>query len=255
MSPRLATALIAAGTLISLCTAGASGAGPVTIPIVPVQMALFPTVTPKRLSRVEATPAALAIDGRIRTFDGSRPPALREVVLDLDRHIAIDTRGLPSCQGGQRDIRPPDLKSYCKGAIVGGGRVGFQLQFSGQPPVSSESKLTIVNDSQEAGRTTLYGLAFLIQPIATAVTMTIPITRQAQGNRVIIEVPEVANGAGSLTHLHIKLKKRFTRNGEAVDLLTGRCPDGKMQSSIETTFEDGTILQGDALQTCVPESD
>lgn len=254
MPPRLTTALAAACALISLWATSASGlTREVKIPISNVETVFGPSVTPKKLARVGATPIALDISGRIKTLDGSRPPAVKEFVLDLDRHIAIDARGLPVCKGGQRDLRPVDLKSRCKHALVGKGRVGVQIQFPELPPISTESELIVVNaGSRKAGRTILYAVAYLTQPITTSFAMTIEITKHPRGSRVVIEVPKLADGAGSLTYLKAKLKKRFTRNGEPVDFLTGSCTKGKLQSETTALFVDGTIIQGTALQTCVP---
>ncbi len=254
MPSRLASALIAACALISLWAANASGfMHDVKIPISNLKMVFSPSVTPKKLSRVEATPVALNIKGRIETLDRSQPPAVREFVLDLDRNIAIDARGLPVCKGGHRDLRFPDLKSRCKDAIVGRGNVGVQIQIPELQPISTQSELIVFNGgSRDAGVTTLYADAYLTQPITTSLVMTIKITRHPHGYRAVIEVPKLANGAGSLTHLSVKLKRRFTRNGEVVDFLTGRCPDVKLQSEASALFVDGTVLRGTTLQTCVP---
>lgn len=224
MPSRLATALIAACALVSLWATSASG---VQIPIPNVSMVFGSSVTPKKLSRVEPTPIALGIGGRIETVDGSQPPAVKEFVLDLDRHITIDARQLPVCKGG-RDIRFPDLKSRCRDSIVGRGEVGVQIQFPEQSAVSSKSKLIVFNaGGQGAGKATLYAIAYLTRPIVTTFPMAIEITRHPHGYRMVIEVPTLANGAGSLTYLHAKLEKRFARDGEVVDLLTGRCPIGR----------------------------
>lgn len=255
MPRRRATALIAATALISLCASSASGlaSGPVLIPIPSVVPIFSSWVTPKRLSRVEATPIALDIRGQIKTVDGSQPPPMQELVLDLDRHIAIDAQGIPVCQGGQRDLRLPDLRSRCKEAIVGSGKLGVQFQFPEQPPILSKSELLVFNAGIHApGKLTLYAVANLTAPITTSFPMTIEITRHPDGNRVVIDVPTLANGAGSLTYLNVRLKRRFTRNGEAMSFLTGRCPEGKLQSGTKALFVDGTISYGATVQNCIP---
>ncbi|MDX6595280.1 MAG: hypothetical protein QOI72_662, partial [Solirubrobacterales bacterium] len=207
------------------------------------------SVAPRSVSRSTPTPIALNLSGRIGTVDGSHPPAVKQFVLDLDRHIAIDSRGLPVCQGGQRDFRSPDLRSRCKDAIVGKGKVGFQIQFPEQPSISTESELIVFNSGDRgAGETTLHAVANLVEPITTSFVMSIEIKRGPHGNRVIIDVPKLANGAGSLTYLSAKLEKRFMRNSRAVDFLTARCPSGTIQSGVRALFEDGAALQGDTLQ-------
>jgi hypothetical protein len=256
MPPRLGTALIAALVLVSLWTFGAiSSAREVKVPLPNVRMILSPSVTPGGLPRAGAIPIALEISGQIETLDGSRPPAVEEFALDLDRGISIDGRGLPACQKGLRDLRFPYLKSRCKGAIVGRGRVGLQIQFPEQPPASTESELIVFNGgNRRAGKTTLYASAFITQPITSAFTMEMTIAKVRRQSRVTIKVPGFANGAGSLTDLNFGMKKRFTRNGRVVDFLTGRCPDGTLQSHVSALFVDGTTLTGDALQKCGPKS-
>jgi hypothetical protein len=257
MSPRLATAASAALALISLLTTGAGSlARGVEIPLPRVTMVFSQSITPRKLSRTDAMPIALKLSGRIGTVDGSQPPAVKEFVLDLDRSIAIDAHGLPVCQGGGRDFRFSDLKSRCKEAIVGRGKVGLQVQLPGQPPASAESELIVFNGGDpRTGKTTLYAVAFITEPITSSFTMDITITKRQGQSRAIIKVPKFANGAGSLTDIVVTMKKRFARNGGAVDFLTGSCPDGTLQSSVRALFADGTTLQGDALQKCIPKSD
>jgi hypothetical protein len=219
-------------------------------------LTLRESVTPRRLSRSTPTPIALNLGGRIGTVDGSHPPAVKQIVLDLDRHIAIDLRGLPLCQGGRHDIRPPDLPSRCKDAIVGRGKAAFQIQFPEEPSIATESELVVFNGGgQRAGKAALYAVAFLTQPITTAVTMKVTIAKRRGGSRMIFEVPKIAAGAGSLTYLGVKLKKRFARNGRTVNVLTGTCPDGTLQSRFSALFADGATLSGDILQKCVPKPD
>jgi hypothetical protein len=256
MSLRLATAASAALALISLLTTGAGSlAHGVEIPLPSAGMVFSQSITPRKLSRTDAMPIALKLSGQIRTVDGAQPPAVKEFVLDLDRSIAIDARGLSVCQGGGRDSRFPDLKSRCKEATVGRGKIGLQVQLSGQPPTSTESELIVFNGGDpNAGKITLYAVAFITEPITSSFTMEITITKRQGQNRAIIKVPKFANGAGSLTDITVTMKKRFARNGRAVDFLTGTCPDGTLQSSVRALLADGTTLQGDALQKCIPKS-
>jgi hypothetical protein len=236
--------------------------GPAAAEVVYIVPPASPTLTfrenvaPRRLSRTTPTPIALNLGGRIGTVDGSRPPAVKQLVLDLDRHVAIDLRGLPVCRVAQRNLRPSDLRSRCKGAIVGRGKAAFQIQFPEQLSMSSESELVVFNGGgRRTGGATLYLAAFLTQPITTAVTMTVTVAKRRGGGRMIIEVPRIANGAGSLTYLGVKLRKRFKRSGRAVNAFTGTCPDGTLHSRFSALFLDGTTLKGDALQRCVPKSD
>jgi hypothetical protein len=249
------TALIAVCAVISLwASAASSSVRTVELPIPNLEMTFSQLVAPKKLPRVGATPIALELKGRIGTMDGSQPAAVEEFVLDLDKSIAIDARGLPNCEAGGRGPRFPDLKTLCEDAVVGSGRVGVRFQFPEQPPTYSASDLIVVNDSdQGTGATTLYGVSYFTTPITTALTMEIAIKKWRGRNRVIIKVPRFAGGTGSLTHLSANLEKRFVRDGEGVDLLTGSCPGaGTIQSEAKALFADGTILRQTSVRSCRP---
>ena len=254
MPRRLTAASLAACGLVLLWASGASGWAHDVVPLPTLTMTFSLSVTPKKLSRVEATPIALDLKSEIETSDGSHPPALQEFVIDLDRHIAIDARGLPVCNGGNRDLRFPDLESICRDAIVGRGKVWAQFQFPEWPPISSASDVTVFNAGGGPRKLTLYAVAYFTQPIVTGLSMMIQITKHPDGSQAIIKVPELANGAGSLTYLNAKLKKRFARNGEAIDFLTGSCPTGKIQSEVRALFRSGALFHGETLQTCIPQS-
>jgi hypothetical protein len=211
------------------------------------------TVRPKALRQDTPTPIALELDGHVGVAGSFFVPTVGEFVLDLDRHVVIDSRGLPVCQGPQLDIRGDDLGSRCPDAIVGKGRVEFLFQGVDLPPTPSAGELIVVNsDSHRAGETTLKALAFLTQPITTAVVIDIAITRRPGGDRAVVKVPEVANGTEALTDLSIRLKRRFTRNGKAIDLLTATCPAGTIRSTLDAFFQAGAKVRRTSRQTCVP---
>jgi hypothetical protein len=48
-----------------------------------------------------AKPRTTNVFGEIETDDGIHPSALREAVIDIDRDVKINAKGLPSCKAGQ----------------------------------------------------------------------------------------------------------------------------------------------------------
>jgi hypothetical protein len=246
----LGLALAALGVIGALVLAGTAGgtSGP-TVPTLAFQA----TATPSFLHRSAPTPIGLTLEGRIATLDESHVPPVKEFVLDLDRHIDIDARGLPVCRGSQRDIRSNNLGSRCPDAIVGKGQIEVQVQFLELVPVYAKSKLIIVNGGNRgAGNTTLYAIALVTLPITTSFVMPITITRREQGDRMVFDVPEIAGGAGSLIYLGARMRRGFTKSGRTVDLLTATCPGGAIGSTMTARFPDGAAVRQTSRQTCVP---
>ena len=83
-------------------------------------------------------PVALDFRGRISKEDGSHPPALREVLLDLDKHVSIDATGLPVCARRQLETRGAgSARRLCGEAIVGIGVAHIGVE----PPNRNRSAL------------------------------------------------------------------------------------------------------------------
>ena len=52
---------------------------------------------PKKLSKKKQTPIGLVVEGRVKTTDGSHPPALREAIIETDKNGAINVAHYPKC--------------------------------------------------------------------------------------------------------------------------------------------------------------
>lgn len=239
-----------------LCVGIATAAGPSAVMRSGnLEVTFGESFAPKALSRTIPTPIALRLWSRIKSIDGSPPAAMREFVFDTDENSAIDVRGLPTCSGGHRDIREANPVNGCEDAIVGEGTASFDFHFPEEAPMPSEGKLIVYNGGVKAGVTTLYARAYLTVPITTAVVMTIRIEKIREGrfaSRAILTVPNIANGAGSLTSFSAKIERSFIRKGTRVSLLTAKCPGGRLYARAKANFVDGTSVQSQLARDCVP---
>lgn len=92
--PVMAAALVMGPARI----AGADGGeGPITVGFPAVEFRLNGGFAPKKLSRTEPAPISVALGSEITDSAYGHPPALRELTIEFDRAIEIDTDGIPSC--------------------------------------------------------------------------------------------------------------------------------------------------------------
>jgi hypothetical protein len=178
---------------------------------------------------------------------------MSELVLETDESIAIDVRGLPTCSPSL--VREPSPLRGCGNAIVGEGTAGFDFHFPEQPPIPAKVKLIIYNFGPEAGPATLYAYIYVARPITIALFVPIRIDGIQEGrfaSRATVTVPKIANGAGSLTSIRMKIGKSFVRNGQRVSVLTAKCPNGKTPTRVKAKFFDGTIIRSRLVRDCVP---
>jgi hypothetical protein len=95
-------------------------------------------ISPSKLPMHEYAPITARIAGEIDTFDGSHPPAVRTVALDVDETIGIDAVGLPACKANQIEARTTAAaKRACGSAIVGSGNGEVEVAFPEQAPFSA----------------------------------------------------------------------------------------------------------------------
>jgi hypothetical protein len=210
---------------------------------------------------------ALALSGRVATADGTHPSALREMVIDVDRDIALDARGLPACHGPQHDIRRTlaQLARLCHDAIVGRGRADFEIAFPEQLAIRTASKVVVFNNTAKGKPVALVAAAEVDIPAPTIVSMSIDVSRAhvaGYGFRAVTKVPVIAGGSGSLLDFHLRIKRLFGHGRRTESLVTARCPDSVFKLSFpkllfrNETHEPGvpprTLMKGGLAIPCNP---
>ena len=69
-------------------------------------------IAPSKLPRHGKAPVTARLNGEIETRDGTHPPALETIDLEIDKTIGIDAIGLPTCKAGQLQSRDTATASY-----------------------------------------------------------------------------------------------------------------------------------------------
>lgn len=249
--------MLAIGALGALVV-GTTGASGTTVRVGNLIVTGNGSFSPKALSRTEPTPVALSISGRIKTADGSHPPAIRKLLIEGDKNVTFTTEGLPACTSSQLQAQSTKAaEAACGDAILGQGSTTVSIAFPEQPPIPAKSPLLLFNGGEKGGVTTLYAHAYLTQPIVTAVVTTIKVQRVSNGRygiRSTASVPVIAGGSGSPTGFSLLINKKYTYKGKKTSVLTAKCPDGKLLGSAEATFDDGTRAKTDVVSTCTPKN-
>lgn len=213
-------------------------------------------ITPRQLPRREQAPITAHLWDTIGTIDGVHPPAFRHLAADFDRTIEVHAKGLPTCPLGKLVARSTDdAKSACADAIVGSGEAEVEVAFPEQRAFSARGRVYAFNGGVAGGTTTLYIHTYVNIPAPSAVVATVEITKISRGRfgiHAVAAVPEIAGGAGSVTHFELDLGRRFTYRGEERSYLTASCPSGKYYAEAQALFEDGTVLHISHVLPCTP---
>jgi hypothetical protein len=214
-------------------------------------------ISPRALPRHEPAPISAILNGTIKTADGSHPPALDLVKVNIDRTIQIDGTGLPSCRRGQVEARTTtQAKKACGDAIVGSGEGVVEVAFEESTPFSAKGPIVLFNGGTHGGKTLLLIHAYVSVPLPTAVVATVELTRIHSGRygvHAVAKIPAIAGGAGSATHFVLRIGRRFEYRTEKRSYLTGSCPTGTYYTEGDAYLTDGTHFHIFHGLPCTPE--
>jgi hypothetical protein len=210
--------------------------------------------TPKKLSKSKQTPIGLTVEGKIKTTDGSHPPALKEVIVETDKNGAINVKGYPACKESKiQSTDTPHAEKACKPALIGTGTATAAVSFPESADVNVHTKLLVFNGGFKGGKTTLYIHAYFSNPVPGAIVTTVKITpthNGRYGTKSVATIPKIASGAGSITSFQLKIDKEFTYKGKKVSILTAKCPDGRLQAHALAKFANGLKAETEFVRPC-----
>jgi hypothetical protein len=244
------------GAALALIVAGGAFAKPETVRVGNLVLTHDGGISPTELPRRGQAPVDAFISASISSADGSHLSAAREAVIDLDKSVHVNAKGLPVCARRQLTSRDTvAAKRACKGAIVGNGTARVEIAFPEQAPVMATSPLTMFNGGVRGGKTTIFIHAFLTVPVPAAVVTTVVLTPTRHGpygTHIVAKVPAIAGGSGSLIDARLKIDRTFTYKGKKRSYLTAGCPANRHLINGRVHFDDDTLVQLSRLLPCTP---
>jgi hypothetical protein len=214
-------------------------------------------ISPTKLPRHGMAPVAARLIAGVESRDGSHPPALRSVRIDIDKTLAVNAVGLPRCRKSQLEARnSATARRACGDALVGSGEAEVEVAFPEQKPFRSTGPLLLFNGGVHGGTTTVLLHAYVDVPAPTAIVVKSTIARIHQGPyglRIEARVPGIAGGAGSVTHFKLKVGRRYTYKGRKMSFLEAGCPTGTWRVKGHAEFSDDTEIGLTHLFSCTPQ--
>lgn len=203
--------------------------------------------SPRVLSKKKPTPITFNVAAKIRSLDPTEPhpPALKEFLIEGDKHGSIDVKGIPTCKSGQiQSTTSKVARKACGKALIGSGKTDVEIKFPEQQPILVHSELLAFNGGFKGGVTTLYIHAYLTAPVTAAVVTTVKVKKINKGRYGLLStavVPKIAGGSGSVTFFTLTLKK---------GIISATCPDGHLNAHGTAKFADGNSLSGTVVRPC-----
>jgi hypothetical protein len=249
--PRLTRALLVAGLGLALAAGSALGDGAL-VEVNDLVLRADGGFQPQTLPRRRYAPIDFEGHVDVTAKGGGRPSPLQQALVDFDRDGRLSVAGLPTCAPEAiADASSEEARRICRGAIVGTGHLGVAVS-PPSGPVSASSALTIFNGPRLEGNPTAVLHAQFTVPATQTYAIVVPI-EPLTGRyryRARIDLPPLAGGLGALTHVDVKIGRRFRAGGKPRSYVAARCSDNILQTHGRFSFEDGTVISGQVEKYC-----
>lgn len=206
--------------------------------------------SPTKLSKTKPTPITFNVAAKIASLDAEEPhpPALKEFIIEGDKHGSISVKGIPPCPPGKlQSTTSAAARKACGPSLIGSGKTDVEIKFPEQPPIPVHSELLAFNGGVKGGVTTIYVHAYITVPTPAAVVTTVKVKKIHKGRyglESVARVPKIAGGNGSPTFFTLTLKK---------GIISATCTDGHLDARGTTFFSDGTRVKGTVTRPCTPK--
>jgi hypothetical protein len=252
--PRLTAAVLLCLALAGTLAANA-GAGGALVAVNSLILRADGGFRPRSLPRRQFVPIDFQGHFDIAAKGGGKPVALEEAVIDFDRDGRLSPAGLPTCPAERvAGAGSAEARRLCAGALVGSGHIEA-LVAQGSGAVAVAGPLTLFNGPAQEGNPTVVlharlGVAATTQTFA----IVIPIERRPGQfrYRATLELPPIAAGLGAVTHVDVKVGRRFSAGGQRRSYVSAHCSDQVLQTHGYFRFADGTVIDGSVEKPCTP---
>lgn len=181
---------------------------------------------------------------------GGEPPALQQIVLDFDKDGRLDVAGLPTCAPETiAAASVEEARRLCRSAIVGTGKIEALVALE-SGPVPTRSPLTLFNGPRQEGHPTVVVHARTSIPATETYAFVVPIEKRPGEfrYRATVDLPPLAAGLGAVTHISVKVGRRYTAGGVRRSYVAARCTDHILRSHGRFTFSNGLVIEGVGLE-------
>jgi hypothetical protein len=216
-------------------------------------------LSPQALPRDELASITVAIDGTVKTLSGERPPALRQIRVELNNHGVLDTEGLPVCELERIEATSDAVAlNRCRQALVGSGSFTANNALPEQVPFPTSGKILAFNGT-DGGRPAIFAHVYGTKPIASTRVIVFRISRTSGRYRTVLtgKLPPVLNRYGFVKHIALRLHRNYRFEGERHSYLSAGCPAPKgfpgavfPFARASMRFEDGRALTGTLVRSC-----
>jgi hypothetical protein len=184
-------------------------------------------ISPTKLPRDKQVPVSVQMGGKIKTTDGTKPPKLDRIILDINSHGSIDTNGLPTCPLSKlQNASSKQATKLCGDAQVGHGNVTSRVGLPGQGDFATNGPLLAFNGKYK-GKPAIFAQVNSKSTLAVTYVIVFQIKSakgKTFGSELDAKLPSIASGSGYISAFDLSLKRKYTVHGQKRSYISANCP-------------------------------
>ncbi len=192
-----------------------------------LEISVLGRIEPFRRPRTRPAPISIVFSGRLQTTDNSTPPQVKGIVIDLNRHGLLQSKGLPVCPPSRLEAASSQTAlQSCSAALVGKGRFWAHIILPEQRPYRTAGVLLAFN-GRERGRPTLIVHVFTSNPFFTSFVIPFAIHRVSKGpygTELTTDLPPALGSWGYVEQIKMTLRRIYTYRGRKLSYFNAACP-------------------------------
>jgi hypothetical protein len=216
-----------AAAVAALVLCAAASAPAVTIQSEGLRITALAQVQPYKLPRKTPAPIAVFVAGHLENAKGGIPPQLQRLVIDVNRHGLLQSKGLPVCPVPR--IQPASTEralSQCGGALIGSGQFWANIVLPDQGAYRTQGRLLIFNGRQK-GRPVILTHIFTSHPFNSSFVIPFAIKHVSKGpygTELSASLPQALGDWGYLDRIKLTLKRKYLYRGKELSYFNSACP-------------------------------
>lgn len=251
----------AAGLLCALLSAAllASAASAEQAQVGNLRGAFNGGISPSKLPRTALAPVQVTMSGKISTTDRTTPPKLEKIVLAINKHGRLETKGLPTCSLAKlNSVTSEQAKRSCEGALVGHGNVTSRVSLPGQGAFASNAELLAFNGKLGGHQAVLAQVSSGAPlPLTYVIAFEVKKSPGTFGTSLEATLPPIASEYGYISAFSLALSRRYEAGGQKRSFAQASCPapQGFTRAPFpfakaSYSFADGRTLSAELTRDC-----
>jgi len=183
-------------------------------------------ISPGKLPRAELAPVTVTMGGKIATTDRTVPPKLERIVLAINSHGRLETKGLPTCSLAKlNSLASADAKRACASSLVGHGNVTSRVSLPGQGAFALNGELLAFNGRLNGHQAVLAQVSSGAPlPLTYVIAFEVKKQNGAFATQLIGALPPIASEYGYISSFSLSLSRRYEAGGQKRSFASASCP-------------------------------